>query len=108
MFLVSPKDIDLATEDFRSSHSIVPMQSPMSILNMTLLSRILSVTHMHDWDLDWMQYPEAPRTQYLRTLVPKTIPLMVFGTKGLQNIGFLDALGYMVAILRYSWSLSMR
>ena len=29
--------------------------------------------------------PEVPSTQYLGTLVPKTIPLMVFGTQGLQS-----------------------
>ena len=29
-------------------------------------------------------HPEGPSTQYLRTLVPKTIPLAVFGTKGLK------------------------
>ena len=28
--------------------------------------------------------PEGSSTQYLRSLVPKTIPLMVFGTKGLK------------------------
>ena len=28
--------------------------------------------------------PEGPSTQYLRTLVPKTIPLMVFGTRVLK------------------------
>ena len=27
------------------------------------------------------QDPEVPSTQYFRTLVPKTIPLMVFGTQ---------------------------
>ena len=31
-----------------------------------------------------MQLPEGPSTQYLRTSVPKPIPLMVFGTKGLK------------------------
>ena len=34
--------------------------------------------------LKGISYPEGPSTQYLRTLVPKTIPLMVFGTKGLK------------------------
>ena len=29
-------------------------------------------------------YPEGPSTQYLRTLVPKTIPLMAFGTRVLK------------------------
>ena len=29
-------------------------------------------------------YPEGPSTQYLRTLVPKTIPLMVFATRVLK------------------------
>ena len=30
----------------------------------------------------FQQYsPEGPSTQYLRTLVPKAIPLMVFGTR---------------------------
>ena len=28
--------------------------------------------------------PEGPSTQYLRTLVPKTIPLVVFGTRVLK------------------------
>ena len=39
-----------------------------------------------------LEYPEGPSTQYLRTLVPKTIPLIVFGTRVL-NIGYLDPLG---------------
>ena len=29
-------------------------------------------------------FPEGPSTQYSRTLVPKTIPLMVFGTRVLK------------------------
>ena len=29
--------------------------------------------------------PEGPSTQYLRTLVPKTIPLMAFGTRVLKH-----------------------
>ena len=29
-------------------------------------------------------FPEGPSTQYLRSLVPKTIPLMVFGTRVLK------------------------
>ena len=29
-------------------------------------------------------FPEGPSTQYLRTLVPKTIALMVFGTRVLK------------------------
>ena len=28
--------------------------------------------------------PECPRTQYFRTLVPKTMPLMAFGTRVLK------------------------
>ena len=32
----------------------------------------------------FLEHAEGPSTQYLRTLVPKTIPLMVFGTKGLK------------------------
>ena len=31
-----------------------------------------------------LQYPEGPSTQYLRFLVPKTIPSMVFGTRILK------------------------
>ena len=30
-------------------------------------------------------FPEGPSTQYSRTLAPKTIPLMVFGTRVLQH-----------------------
>ena len=34
--------------------------------------------------LQFLVHPEGPSTQYSRTLVPKTILLMVFGTKGLK------------------------
>ena len=33
-------------------------------------------------------YPESPSTQYSRTLVPKTIPLMAFGTSVLKYLVF--------------------
>ena len=34
--------------------------------------------------LEAPKYPEGPSTQYLRFLVPKTILLMVFGTRDLK------------------------
>ena len=37
--------------------------------------------------------PEGPSTQDLKFLVPKTILLMVFGTRDLINTGYLDPLG---------------
>ena len=36
--------------------------------------------------------PEGPSAQHLRTLVPKTMPLMVLGP-GSSNIRYLDPLG---------------
>ena len=54
---------------------------------------LLSDTH----SFAWLTVPEGPNTQYLRTLVPKAIKGMVFGT-GVLKIGYLDPLGVAVSI----------
>ena len=41
-------------------------------------------------------FPEGPSTQYLRSMVPKTIPLMVFGTRVL-NYGVLGPSGHILS-----------
>ena len=35
-------------------------------------------------------HPEGRITQYLRTLAPRSIPSMAFGTRVLKNWGYLD------------------
>ena len=47
--------------------------------------------------------PEGPSSQYLRSLVPKTIPLMVFGTKVLKNcaLGLCTFNGFGTRSLKY-------
>ena len=54
-------------------------------------------------------FPEGPGTQYLRSLVPKTIPLMVFGIRVLKHwvvgpplgcqFGYLNALGVVAKVV---------
>ena len=61
----------------------------------------LPILHLGNFTVGWhcradspsdLMVPEGPSTQYLRLLVPKTIPSLVLGP-GSLNVGYLDPLG---------------
>ena len=48
----------------------------------------------------YFRFPEGPSTQYLRTLIPNTIPFMVFGTRVLKY-WVLRPTGVPLSAIRY-------
>ena len=78
----------ITTRDYsRHQHVKISYQSVTEV-NRAVLRRG-SVRNPVRWAF---QSPEEPSTQYLRTLVPKTISFMAFGIESLK-IQYLDPLG---------------